>query len=58
LREGDVIVALEGQAVAGVDDLHRVLSDVRAGARAELTVLRGTERLRLGIVPEEAGQAN
>src|SRR6201987_5390039 len=58
LREGDVIIALEGQAVAGVDDLHRVLSDVRAGARAELTVLRGTERLRLGIVPEEAGQAN
>src|ERR1700740_788049 len=58
LREGDVIVALEGQAVAGVDDLHRVLSDVRAGMRAELTVLRGTERLRLGIVPEETGQAN
>jgi len=58
LREGDVIIALEGQPVAGVDDLHRVLSDVRAGVRAELSVLRGTERLRLGIVPEETGQAN
>lgn len=57
LREGDVIVALEGQPVAGVDDLHRVLSDVRAGGTAELTVLRGTERMRLAIVPEEA-QAN
>ena len=50
------IIALEGQPVAGVDDLHRVLSDVRAGVKAELTVLRGTERLSVGIVPEEAGQ--
>jgi S1-C subfamily serine protease len=58
LREGDVIVALDGQPVAGVDDLHRVLSDVRAGADSELTVLRGTERLKVRIVPEEAGQAN
>lgn len=57
LREGDVIVALEGQPVSGVDDLHRVLSDVGAGKTAELTVLRGTDRLRLGIVPEEAAQA-
>jgi S1-C subfamily serine protease len=53
LREGDVIIALDGQPVAGVDDLHRVLSDVRAGARSELTVLRGTDRLRVAILPEE-----
>ncbi|MFZ0137414.1 MAG: trypsin-like peptidase domain-containing protein [Candidatus Sulfotelmatobacter sp.] len=26
LRDGDIIVALEGHAVAGVDDLHRVLA--------------------------------
>lgn len=58
LREGDVIVALDGHPVAGVDDLHRVLSDVRAAAKAELTVLRGTERLDMAIVPEEAGQTN
>jgi S1-C subfamily serine protease len=58
LREGDVIIALEGQPVAGVDDLHRVLSDVRAGVKAELTILRGTEKLTLGIVPEEAGRAD
>lgn len=58
LREGDVIVAFEGQAVAGVDDLHRVLSDVRAGVRAELAVLRGTERLALAIVPEDADNTN
>jgi S1-C subfamily serine protease len=58
LREGDVIVALEGQPVAGVDDLHRVLSDVRTGLKVELTVIRGTQKLDLGIIPEEAKPAN
>ena len=58
LREGDVVVALEGQPVAGVDDLLRVLSDVPAGVRAELTVLRGTEKLKLAIVPEEREKTN
>ncbi len=54
LRDGDVIVALEGHPVAGVDDLHRVLADIRAGASCKLTVLRHTEKLELKIVPEEA----
>jgi S1-C subfamily serine protease len=54
LREGDVIVALEGKPVAGVDDLHRVLTDVRVGVSSALTVLRRTEKLELKIVPEEA----
>jgi S1-C subfamily serine protease len=54
LREGDVIVALEGQPVAGVDDLHRVLTDVRVGVSCSLTVLRWTEKLEIKVVPEEA----
>jgi S1-C subfamily serine protease len=54
LREGDVIVALDGHPVAGVDDLHRVLTDVRVGVSSSLTVLRWTEKLELKIVPEEA----
>jgi S1-C subfamily serine protease len=54
VREGDVIVALEGHPVAGVDDLHRVLTDVRVGVSCSLTVLRYTEKLELQIVPEEA----
>jgi S1-C subfamily serine protease len=54
LREGDIIVALEGQAVAGVDDLHRLLTDVRVGVSRGITVLRYTEKLELRIVPEEA----
>lgn len=54
LREGDIIVALEGQAVAGVDDLHRLLTEVRVGVGCTLAVLRGTEKREIRIVPEEA----
>jgi S1-C subfamily serine protease len=54
LRDGDVIVALEGKPVAGVDDLHRLLTDVRVGVSCTLTVLRYTEKLEVKIVPEEA----
>jgi S1-C subfamily serine protease len=54
LREGDIIVALEGQPVAGVDDLHRLLTEVRVGVSCVLTVLRWTEKLEFKVVPEEA----
>ena len=54
LREGDVIVALEGQPVAGVDDLHRLLTDLRVGVSCSLTVIRWTEKLEIKVVPEEA----
>ena len=54
LRDGDIIVALEGKPVAGVDDLHRLLTEVRVGVSCALTVLRWTEKLELKVVPEEA----
>jgi S1-C subfamily serine protease len=54
LREGDVIVALEGQPIAGVDDLHRLLTEVRVGVSCSLSVVRYTEKLELKIMPEEA----
>jgi S1-C subfamily serine protease len=54
LREGDLIVALDEKPVAGVDDLHRLLTDAQVGARCALTVIRHTERLILPILPEEA----
>jgi S1-C subfamily serine protease len=53
LREGDVILAMDGKTVAGVDDLHRLLTDARVGASSVLTVLRHTEKLSLNVVPEE-----
>lgn len=54
LRDGDVIVALEGNPVAGVDDLHRLLTEVRVGVSCTFTVLRWTEKLEIKVVPEEA----
>ena len=53
-REGDAIVALDDKPVAGVDDLHRLLTDAQVGVRCALTVIRHTERLTLSIFPEEA----
>jgi S1-C subfamily serine protease len=49
-----VIVSLDGKPVAGVDDLHRLLTDARVGVSSTLTVLRRTEKLELKVVPEEA----
>jgi len=50
LREGDIIVGFDDQPVPHIDALHRVLTDCRPGA-ADLTVLRGTEKLVLKIEP-------
>ena len=54
LREGDIIVAIDGKPVAGVDDLQRLLTDVRVGVASTLTVIRYTEKLEVNVVPEEA----
>jgi len=54
VRENDVIIALDGKSVAGVDDLHRLLTDARVGVSSTLTVLRWTEKLELNVHPAEA----
>ncbi len=51
---GDVIVAFEGTPVAGIDDLHRLLTAERIGRPCRLSVLRGTVRHELSVVPAEA----
>src|SRR5438045_463407 len=53
LREGDVIIAFGRQPVAGVDDLHRLLTDAHVEVTNTITVLRHTERLELAIMPQE-----
>ena len=54
LRDGDVILALDNQPVAGVDDLHRLLSDARVGVPSTLTILHGTDRRTIDVTPVEA----
>ncbi len=53
VREGDVIIALDGKPVAGVDDLYRLLTDVQVGVSSKLTILRYTEKLELSVRPED-----
>lgn len=52
LQEGDLIVALEGEAVEGVDVLHRLLNEDRIGKTTRLTILRGSKRLEFTLVPQ------
>ena len=51
LREGDVIVSLAGRPVAGVDDLHKLLTGNAVGVRVPITVLRNSEHLTLEVEP-------
>jgi len=56
LREGDVIIAFNGQPTAGVDDLHRLLTDAQVESKTYVTIVRRTERMELAIVPQESKQ--
>ena len=53
VRERDIIVALDGQRVAGIDNLQRLLTDVRIGALTRLLILRGAEKLEIAVTPRE-----
>ncbi|HKC62370.1 MAG TPA: trypsin-like peptidase domain-containing protein, partial [Pyrinomonadaceae bacterium] len=53
LQEGDIIIGFAGQPVAGIDELHKLLTEERVGQSSPLAVIRRTERLVLNIVPKE-----
>src|SRR5215813_8211491 len=53
VSEGDLIIGFAGRPVAGIDDLHKLLTEERVGQGAPLEVIRRTERLTLQIVPQE-----
>jgi S1-C subfamily serine protease len=50
----DIIVAYGDSPVGAADDLHRFLTEEQIGAKAELTVIGATERLRLEVVPSKS----
>jgi S1-C subfamily serine protease len=54
VKKGDLIVALNGQAVGSVDDLHRFLSEGLFDQALGLSVIRGRERLELSVRLAEA----
>ena len=53
LREGDLIIGFDNRPTAGIDDLHKLLTEERIGHKTSLLVIRGTQKLELEIVPEE-----
>jgi S1-C subfamily serine protease len=54
---GDLIVAVDGQAVEGNDSLQRVMNRKRGGDNLGLTIFRNGRqeqvRIRLGEAPQE-----
>ena len=53
VSEGDLIIGFAGRPVAGIDDLHKLLTEERVGQGESLELIRGAERLTLRVVPEE-----
>lgn len=53
LAERDIVVALDGQAVTGVDDLVRLLGGERIGCRTELSVISGGRLRTIAVTPAE-----
>ena len=53
LEAGDLIVAWDGKPVAGIDDLHRLLSEEYVGRSAQVTVLRRAQKLTKHVTPGE-----
>ncbi|MCC6994917.1 MAG: trypsin-like peptidase domain-containing protein [Deltaproteobacteria bacterium] len=54
LQPGDVLVAWDGRTLAGIDELHRVLTEDAVGRAASVTVLRGKHKLEVTLVPVES----
>jgi S1-C subfamily serine protease len=53
LRSEDLIVALGGQSIEGVEDIQRLMSHDRIGDTLSVSVLRGDRELELELSPVE-----
>jgi S1-C subfamily serine protease len=49
----DILVALDGQAIEGVDELLRRLNGEQIGRRVKVAVLRGGRRIEVTLTPSE-----
>jgi S1-C subfamily serine protease len=54
LRDGDVIVDYDGQPIADIDDLHRLLTDEKVGVKSPLSIIRRSQKVELQLTPEES----
>ena len=56
IKEGDLIVLVNGQVTASVDDVHRILAEWPIGKPLPVVVIRGDERIEVSVEPAEARQ--
>ena len=54
VHHDDLIVTLDGQPIATVDDLHRALASLASGADVRLGIIRQSERRELEVTLDEA----
>jgi S1-C subfamily serine protease len=54
MREGDIIIGFDDRPIAGIDDLHKLLTEERIGRKSLLTLIRGTDKLTIDVMPEES----
>ncbi len=57
LRPGDVIIAMDGERIAGIDDIHRFLTEERVGKGLSLAALRGVQKIDVEITPVEKNRS-
>jgi S1-C subfamily serine protease len=57
LREGDIMIGFEDHPTAGIDDLHKLLTEERIGRKSLLTVIRGTDKLTIEVTPAESQES-
>ena len=53
LQPGDLIVAVNGEPVDGIDTLHRLLGRVPPGSELRLQIVRRTQRLTVALTARE-----
>jgi S1-C subfamily serine protease len=51
VRDGDIVLAIDGDTVTNVDDLHRALTRWTATREVTLSILRRTERITVRVLP-------
>jgi S1-C subfamily serine protease len=51
LKEGDILVSFAGEPIAGIDDLHRLLTADRAGVPQPVLAVRGVSLVDVTVTP-------
>jgi S1-C subfamily serine protease len=54
LTPGDIIVAFNEQIISGIDHLQRLLTEELIGQKAQITLIRYTQKMTVAIVPDES----